>query len=52
MPIDPPPGWEPKSLKAKIAAGCEFVQTQFCMDVGVVRRYLARLAEHGVICLC
>ena len=48
MPIDPPAGWEPKSLKAKIAAGCEFVQTQFCMDAGVVRRYMARLAEHGV----
>jgi methylenetetrahydrofolate reductase (NADPH) len=48
VPIDPPAGWEPKSLKAKIEAGCEFVQTQFCMDAGVVRRYLARLAEHGV----
>ena len=48
VPIDPPAGWEPKSLKGKIAAGCEFVQTQFCMDAGVVRRYLARLAEHGV----
>ena len=48
VPIDPPAGWEPKSLKAKIAAGCEFVQTQFCMDAGVARRYMARLAEHGV----
>jgi methylenetetrahydrofolate reductase (NADPH) len=48
VPIDPPPGWAPKSLKDKIAAGSEFVQTQFCMDAGVVRRYLARLAEHGV----
>jgi methylenetetrahydrofolate reductase (NADPH) len=48
VPLDPPPGWEPKSLKGKIAAGCEFVQTQFCMDAGVVRRYLARLAEHGI----
>jgi methylenetetrahydrofolate reductase (NADPH) len=48
VPIDPPAGWEPKSLKAKIEAGCEFVQTQFCMDAGVARRYLARLAEHGV----
>jgi methylenetetrahydrofolate reductase (NADPH) len=47
-PIDPPAGWEPKSLKAKITAGSEFVQTQFCMDTGVVRRYMARLAEHGV----
>ena len=48
VPIDPPAGWEPKSLKGKIEAGCEFVQTQFCMDAGVVRRYLARLGEHGV----
>ena len=48
VPIDPPAGWEPKSLKSKIEAGCEFVQTQFCMDAGVVRRYMARLAEHGV----
>lgn len=48
VPIDPPAGWEPKSLKAKLVAGCEFVQTQFCMDATVVRRYMARLAEHGV----
>ncbi len=48
VPIDPPAGWAPKSLKSKIDAGCEFVQTQFCMDAGVVRRYLARLAEHDV----
>lgn len=47
-PIDPPPGWEPKGLAGKIAAGAQFVQTQFCMDAGVVRRYLARLAEHGI----
>lgn len=48
VPVDPKPGWEPTSLKAKIAAGCEFVQTQFCMDAEVVRRYMARLVEHGV----
>lgn len=47
-PIDPPPGWEPKGLAAKIAAGAQFVQTQFCMDTQVVRRYLARLAEHNI----
>jgi methylenetetrahydrofolate reductase (NADPH) len=47
-PIDPQPGWEPKSLAAKVAAGAQFAQTQFCMDAGVVRRYMARLAEHGL----
>jgi methylenetetrahydrofolate reductase (NADPH) len=45
-PIDPPPDWKPAKLTAKVAAGAQFAQTQFCMDVGVVRRYLARLAEH------
>jgi methylenetetrahydrofolate reductase (NADPH) len=47
-PIDPPPGWQPKGLQGKIDAGAQFVQTQFCMDAGVVRRYLARLCEHGI----
>jgi methylenetetrahydrofolate reductase (NADPH) len=47
-PIDPQPGWKPTGLEAKAAAGAQFVQTQFCMDAGVVRRYMARLAEHGV----
>jgi methylenetetrahydrofolate reductase (NADPH) len=48
VPIDPPAGWEPKSLRAKAEAGADFVQTQFCMDVGVVRRYTARLRDEGI----
>ncbi len=47
-PVDPPPGWQPNALQAKIDAGAQFVQTQFCMDAGVVRRYMARLSEHGI----
>ncbi len=47
-PIDPPAGWEPKSLAAKVAAGAQFAQTQFCMDADIVARYTARLAEHGL----
>ena len=47
VPADPQPGWEPKGLIAKAAAGADFVQTQFCMDMGVVRRYAARLLELG-----
>ena len=46
-PIDPPPDWRPDKLAAKIAAGAEFVHTQFCMDQDIVRRYAARLAEHA-----
>ncbi|HZM35350.1 MAG TPA: methylenetetrahydrofolate reductase [Burkholderiales bacterium] len=48
MPVDPAPGWEPNGLAAKVAAGADFVQTQFCMDLGVVRRYAARVSECGV----
>ena len=47
-PIDPPSGWTPKGLEAKVEAGAQFVQTQFCMDAGIVRRYMARLDEHGL----
>lgn len=46
VPIDPPPAWRPDKLAAKLAAGAEFVQTQFCMDAGIVRRYVARLATY------
>ena len=48
VPVDPKPGWVPEALQRKIAAGAQFVQTQFCMDLGLLRRYIARLKEHGV----
>ena len=48
IPVDPPPDWDAKGLQAKAAAGADFVQTQFCMDAGVVRRYAARLRELGL----
>jgi methylenetetrahydrofolate reductase (NADPH) len=48
-PIDPPADWRPTALAAKRAAGVQFAQTQFCMDTGVLRRYMARLAAEGVV---
>ena len=47
-PIDPDPQWTPQDLLRKLDAGAQFVQTQFCMDAQVVRRYLEVLARHGV----
>jgi methylenetetrahydrofolate reductase (NADPH) len=47
-PIDPPAEWRPEGLAAKVDAGADFVQTQFCMDTGVVRRYAARLLALGL----
>jgi methylenetetrahydrofolate reductase (NADPH) len=48
LPIDPPAGWQPTALRGKVAAGAEFVQTQFCMDAAIVRRYVGALAQAGI----
>jgi methylenetetrahydrofolate reductase (NADPH) len=48
MPIDPPADWQPLSLLRKLEAGAQFIQTQFCMDAAVLKRYIARLSEHGI----
>src|SRR5450631_3276185 len=47
-PIDPPEGWSPTGLLKKVESGAQFAQTQFCMDAGILRRYLARLAASGL----
>jgi methylenetetrahydrofolate reductase (NADPH) len=48
MPIDPPAGWQPNSLAGKIKSGAQFAQTQFCMDAGIVRRYVGALEKAGL----
>jgi methylenetetrahydrofolate reductase (NADPH) len=48
MPLDPPADWQPSSLLRKLEAGAQFVQTQFCMDAQVLRRYVERLTQLGI----
>jgi methylenetetrahydrofolate reductase (NADPH) len=48
VPIDPPAGWQPTGLLGKIKSGAQFAQTQFCMDAGIVRRYVGVLEQAGV----
>jgi methylenetetrahydrofolate reductase (NADPH) len=48
VPIDPPAGWQPDALRAKVSAGAQFAQTQFCMDPAIVRRYVGALAAAGL----
>lgn len=48
-PIDPAVDWKPVGLKGKVEGGARFAQTQFCMDAGVLRRYMQRLTEEGVL---
>lgn len=49
VPVDPPADWQPTSLIKKLDAGAQFAQTQFCMDAGIVRRYIQRLGDLGVL---
>lgn len=48
MPLDPPRGWRPGGLLRKLDAGARFIQTQYCFDPGIIRRYAGRLADLGV----
>lgn len=40
--------WKPDGLLAKIEAGADFFQTQYCFDMDVLRRYIARLSDDGI----
>ncbi len=48
-PFDPPAEWQPKGLLEKIESGAQFVQTQFCFEPDVLKRYLGRLEDFGVL---
>jgi methylenetetrahydrofolate reductase (NADPH) len=48
VPFDPSPGWKAADLVAKADAGAAFVQTQFCMDMALLRRWIGRLGELGL----
>jgi methylenetetrahydrofolate reductase (NADPH) len=48
VPIDPPADWQPNALAGKAKSGAQFVQTQFCMDTAIVRRYVGRLEQAGL----
>lgn len=47
MPMDPPADWKPDRLMEKVNAGARFMQTQFCFDMDVLRRYVGRLRDAG-----
>ncbi|HFC05088.1 MAG TPA: methylenetetrahydrofolate reductase [Rhizobiales bacterium] len=48
LPHDPAPDWKPQALRAKIAAGAQFAQTQFCFDVEIAKRYFDHLEKSGI----
>jgi methylenetetrahydrofolate reductase (NADPH) len=49
LPIDPAPDWKPDRLAVKIKAGAQFVQTQFCFDPSLAKRYFETLGDAGIL---
>ena len=50
--FDPAPDWQPVELKAKLDAGARFVQTQICLDLDLLRRYMKVLVTAQVTWRC
>jgi len=44
-PFAPPLDWRPLRLAKKIAAGAQFVQTQYCFDIGILQNYMHHVRE-------
>ncbi len=47
-PFAPPYDFRPIRLARKIAAGAQFIQTQYCYDVPMMARFMARVRELGL----
>jgi methylenetetrahydrofolate reductase (NADPH) len=47
-PFAPPYDWRPKRLAKKIAAGAEFIQTQYCFDVPRFKAYMRQVRDLGL----
>lgn len=47
-PFAPPLDYRPYRLQKKIAAGAQFVQTQYCFDMDIFRGYMAAVRDLGL----
>lgn len=47
-PFAPPYDFRPLRLAKKIAAGAQFVQSQYCFDVPMLRQYMDRVRDLGL----
>jgi 5,10-methylenetetrahydrofolate reductase len=47
-PFAPPYDFRPLRLKKKIEAGAQFVQSQYCYDVPMMREYMKRVRDMGL----
>jgi methylenetetrahydrofolate reductase (NADPH) len=47
-PFIPPYDWRPQRLAKKIAAGAQFIQTQYCFDLNRFRAYMRQIRDLGL----
>jgi 5,10-methylenetetrahydrofolate reductase len=47
-PFAPPFDFRPLRLAKKIAAGAQFVQTQYCYDIDLLKQYMQRVRDMGL----
>ena len=48
-PFAAPLDWRPLRLAKKIAAGAQFIQTQYCFDIPRLRQFMAAVQDLGLI---
>jgi 5,10-methylenetetrahydrofolate reductase len=47
-PFAPPYDFRPLRLAKKVAAGAQFIQTQYCYDIAMLERFMARVRALGL----
>ncbi len=47
-PFSPPQDFRPVRFAQKVAAGAQFVQTQYCFDIDLFERYMQRVRDAGL----
>jgi methylenetetrahydrofolate reductase (NADPH) len=47
-PFAPPFDYRPLRLAKKVAAGAQFVQTQYCFDIEMLKDYMAKVRDMGL----
>ena len=47
-PFAPPHEWRADRLAKKVAAGAQFIQTQYCYDIDLLKRYMQRMRDLGL----
>ncbi len=47
-PFAPPYNWRPHRLAKKVAAGAQFIQTQYCFDIPRFKEYMRQVRDLGL----